>query len=95
MEEVARRAGVGPSTLYRRFAGRAELVAAVVDAYFTDEIEPILRRSLADPDPGRALATVLGDIAGAVVHHRGLLKMVRDSGATGDDDRGDRRPRRR
>ncbi len=23
----------------------------VVDAYFTDEIEPILRRSLADPDP--------------------------------------------
>lgn len=81
LEEVARRAGVGASTLYRRFSGREDLVAAVFTDYFDEHIEPLLSRAVADPDPGRGLVTVLEGIAGAVVHHREVLRMAKDAGA--------------
>jgi AcrR family transcriptional regulator len=45
LEEVARRAGVGASTLYRRFAGREDLVAAVFTDYFDEHIDVLV------PDP--------------------------------------------
>lgn len=85
LEEVARRAGVAPSTLYRRFAGRDELVAEVFAAHFTEEIEPVLRRAGAADDPGRGLAEALDGIAAAVVRHRGVYKLAHDRGAIGSD----------
>ncbi|MET7764659.1 TetR family transcriptional regulator [Streptomyces sp. NPDC005336] len=39
LDDIARRAGVGSATLYRRFAGRAELIEAV----FGDSLKDILR----------------------------------------------------
>ncbi|WP_432585842.1 helix-turn-helix domain-containing protein [Streptomyces sp. HD1123-B1] len=42
LDDIARRAGVGSATLYRRFAGRAELIEAV----FGDSLKDILRASL-------------------------------------------------
>ncbi|MET8011935.1 TetR family transcriptional regulator [Streptomyces sp. NPDC005271] len=39
LDDIARRAGVGSATLYRRFAGRAELIEAV----FGDSLRDILR----------------------------------------------------
>ncbi len=81
LEEVARRAGVGPSTLYRRFAGRDELVAAVFAEYFEEAVEPLLTRAATDDDPWGAIVRVIDEIARALLHRRGILRAAKDSGA--------------
>jgi AcrR family transcriptional regulator len=58
MREVARRAGVGPATLYRRFPTRADLVIAA----FEDELRDcasIVAAACADPDPWEGLCGFL------------------------------------
>ncbi|MFC4588672.1 TetR/AcrR family transcriptional regulator [Sphaerisporangium corydalis] len=59
LEEVARRAGVGVATLYRRFPGKEELLQAVLETCYAEGVEPAIVRALADEDPWRALVTVL------------------------------------
>lgn len=81
LEEVARRAGVGPSTLYRRFAGRDELVAAVFAEYFEEAVEPLLVGAATDDDPWGAIVRVVEEIARALLHRRGILRAAKDSGA--------------
>lgn len=80
LEDVARRAEVGLATLYRRFAGRQELVHAVFDQYFTEEIEPLLHEAAADPDAWRGLNRGLADSLATVVENKSLLHAVRESG---------------
>lgn len=81
LEEVARRAGVGPSTLYRRFGGRDELVTAVFSEYFVEHVEPLFARLETEPDTARAVAAVVEGIARAFVHQRGILRAAKDAGA--------------
>ncbi|WP_433802362.1 TetR/AcrR family transcriptional regulator [Actinomycetospora sp. CA-084318] len=81
LEEVARRAGVGPSTLYRRFGGRDELVTAVFAEYFTEAVEPLFARVEAETDPAQAIALLVEGIARAFVHRRGILRAAKDAGA--------------
>lgn len=62
MATLARRAGVGVATLYRRFPTREHLVAAA----FTEEMSTcagLLDRALADPDPWRAFCRVITEVA--------------------------------
>ena len=61
MREIARRAEVGPATLYRRFPTKQ----ALIDAAFADEMRAcrgIVRDGCADPDPWRGLSAVVRDI---------------------------------
>jgi AcrR family transcriptional regulator len=81
LEEVARRAGVGPSTLYRRFGGRDELVTAVFAEYFAEAVEPLFAGVEAETDPMRGIAVLLEGIARAFVHRRGILRAAKDAGA--------------
>lgn len=81
LEEVARRAGVAPSTLYRRFAGRDDLVAAVLEDYVAESVEPLLARAAAVDDPWAALTGVLEGLVDGVTRHRGLLSAARAVGA--------------
>ncbi|MEA9986578.1 helix-turn-helix domain-containing protein [Subtercola sp. RTI3] len=58
LREVARRAGVGPATLYRRFPTKQ----ALIDEIFTDELRAcraIVDEECADPDPWRGFCAVL------------------------------------
>jgi AcrR family transcriptional regulator len=50
MEHVARRAGVGIATLYRRFPSRPELIAAAFQAKMTSYADAVAQ-ALAEPDP--------------------------------------------
>jgi AcrR family transcriptional regulator len=50
LDEIAKRAGVGNATLYRRFPTRCELVAAVFTNVVRD-VNAALERALASPDP--------------------------------------------
>lgn len=58
MRQIARRAGVGPATLYRRFPTKQDLVLEA----FTDELgacSAIVREAAADPDPWRGFCSVI------------------------------------
>jgi len=58
MRQVARRAGVGPATLYRRFPTKQDLVLEA----FMDELgacSAIVREAAADPDPWRGFCSVI------------------------------------
>lgn len=79
LEEIARRAGLGVATLYRRFRTREALVRAVVEELFTAEVEPTADIDTGDPwaDLTGALSRALDVIAGRTV----ILKLARDAAA--------------
>jgi len=82
LEDVARRADVGVATIYRRFAGRRDLVRAVLDQYLTEEIEPLLRAAGADDDPWHGLCRALEHTVATVVANEAMLRAVRENGLT-------------
>src|SRR5215218_750793 len=70
LEAIARRAGVGQATLYRRFSTRQDLLVAAFGpklAAYTEAIE----RALQDLDPWRGFCDYLTDIAGMQRGDRG------------------------
>jgi AcrR family transcriptional regulator len=72
MREIARRAEVGPATLYRRFPTKQ----ALIDAAFTDELRAcggIVRDGCADPDPWRGLSTIVRDITELNATNQGFV----------------------
>ena len=87
LEEIARRAGVGVATVYRRFGGRDGLVRAVFAHVFATEIEPAT--AAATGDPWHDLATTLEATIAAAVAHQELLALAHDTGAI-DVDTADR-----
>jgi len=71
MAAVARRAGVGVATLYRRFPTRESLVTAV----FADQFEACVRvidDALTDPDPWRGFCTVIEKVCAMQARDRGF-----------------------
>jgi AcrR family transcriptional regulator len=58
MDEIARRAGVGVGTAYRRFRNRDDLINALLEERL-DEFMTIVDDALAEPDPWRALTGFL------------------------------------
>jgi AcrR family transcriptional regulator len=79
LEEVARRAGLGVATVYRRFGGRDQLVRAVFAHLFATEIEPAT--AAVTDDPWRDLSAALEATVAAAVAHRVLLRLAHDAGA--------------
>ncbi|MFF3641683.1 TetR/AcrR family transcriptional regulator [Streptomyces sp. NPDC002564] len=82
MSAVARRAGVGVATLYRRFPTRTALVSAA----FAEQLAlcaAAFDEALADPDPGRGLYALLEKVCTTQVTERGFASvfMTRFPGA--------------
>ncbi|MEE1792903.1 helix-turn-helix domain containing protein [Streptomyces sp. BE308] len=84
MDDIARHAGVGNATLYRRFPTREALLQAV----HRDRIEALYSRSqelLAARSPDEGLATWLRELAGEGSTSRGLatalMTALRDEGS--------------
>jgi AcrR family transcriptional regulator len=63
VREIARRAGVGPATVYRHFPSRSDLLHAVLAAHVA-ACQADLRAVQDDPDPWRALSSVVRSFAG-------------------------------
>src|SRR3954451_2073970 len=75
MAEVARRAGVGVGTLYRRYPTRADLVAAAFEhkmAAYADAAG----QALADPDPWRGFCGYLERICAMQAGDRGFTTVL-------------------
>ncbi|MFC8800129.1 TetR/AcrR family transcriptional regulator [Promicromonospora sp. NPDC057138] len=61
MREVARRAGVGPATLYRRFPTKEALVTEAFGEQMTT-CSAIVEAALRDPDPWHGFRTVIEEV---------------------------------
>ncbi|MGA5523376.1 TetR/AcrR family transcriptional regulator [Streptomyces pseudogriseolus] len=71
MREVARRAGVGPATLYRHFPAKRDLLTET----FAEQrrvCRTAVRDALADPDPWHGFRTVIERICELHAHSRGF-----------------------
>jgi AcrR family transcriptional regulator len=79
LEEVARRAGVGIATVYRRFRNRDQLVRAVFEHVLTAEIEPSVAVQTDDPwlDLVGSLEATVEVLAGRQV----ILALARETDA--------------
>lgn len=78
LDEVARRAGVGVATVYRRFRNRDQLVRAVVGHVLAAEVEPVAE--VETDDPWRDLAATLEASVTAVAAHREVLALAQAAG---------------
>ncbi|UNK43851.1 TetR/AcrR family transcriptional regulator [Luteimonas sp. S4-F44] len=75
LEDVAKRAGVGIGTLYRRFPTREALLAAACSARFVSLAESSRARSTA-LDPNRALRAYLEDLVADTILYRDLAASL-------------------
>lgn len=81
LDEIARRAGVGVATVFRRFSSKDDLVRACLEQAIADELEPTLERAAADADPWNAVVVTLEATAAMVAHHRSTVAAARDPDA--------------
>jgi AcrR family transcriptional regulator len=75
LDEVARQAGVGVGTVYRRFRTKEELV----EALFVDRVEAIAavaERAAEDPDPWTGLVSFMEQMAAMLAGDVGLRQML-------------------
>ncbi|HEY3606036.1 MAG TPA: helix-turn-helix domain-containing protein [Pseudonocardiaceae bacterium] len=79
LDDVARHAGVGVGTVYRRFANKEELVDALF-ADMVDAADAITIEAAADPDPWHGLATSLEKLCELQAFDRGLREVMLGTG---------------
>ena len=75
MDEIARRAGVGVGTLYRRYPTRGDLVAAAFEAKMTAYAEATAE-ALAHPDPWRGFCALVERICAMQAGDRGFTTVL-------------------
>lgn len=84
MREIARRAGVGPATLYRRFPTKQILITEA----FADQLRAcrtIVDEGCADPDPWRGLCLVIEKICEVHARDRGFTEAFLSTVSGGPD----------
>ncbi|MCK9930651.1 TetR/AcrR family transcriptional regulator [Frankia sp. Mgl5] len=75
MEDVARRAGVGVGTLYRRYPTRADLIAAAFEAKMSAYADAA-QQALADPDPWHGFCGYVEQICAMQAGDRGFTTVL-------------------
>ncbi len=78
VDEIAREAGVGMGTLYRRFPTKEALVEAVIEDRFASMAEDF-REGAALADPWEAFASCATRLACRIAEDRGFFQVVSES----------------
>jgi AcrR family transcriptional regulator len=84
LDEIARRAGVGNATLYRRFPTRRDLIAEVFAGQMTTWAN-LAGESLADPDPWHGFVTYVTRVCEIQATDRGLSDLLVSSSFEDDE----------
>src|SRR3954468_9021673 len=71
LDDIARRAGTGNATLYRRFPTRCDLVAAVFADRMVEHLEAV-EAALADQDAWRGFASYVQTVGAMQARDRGI-----------------------
>ncbi|MGH3859689.1 TetR/AcrR family transcriptional regulator [Actinokineospora sp.] len=74
LDDVARRAGVGVGTVYRRFPNKEALVTAVFD-HVVEELAVVIDAAASTPDAWEGLCGMITDIAERQSADRGLFEI--------------------
>ena len=80
LDDIARRAGVGIATLYRRFPNKEALVRAALEQSITERLSPAMEQALGAEDPKQGLVTLLEAILTMVARDHNLLAAADNSG---------------
>ncbi|RMB79780.1 TetR/AcrR family transcriptional regulator [Streptomyces shenzhenensis] len=80
LEEIARHAGVGIRTLYRRFAHKGDLARGALEQAIDEDIAPAIEHSLHDDDPLHALTSVMEAAMVMAARERNTLAAARNAG---------------
>ncbi|SES49527.1 transcriptional regulator, TetR family [Streptomyces sp. yr375] len=81
LEEIARRAGVGIATLYRRFPNKEALVRAALEQSITEQLSPAIEQALDGADARQGLVTLLEAALVMVARERNTLAAADNPGA--------------
>jgi AcrR family transcriptional regulator len=76
VDEIARRAGVGQATVFRRFPSKDDLVLALFEQRITDAAEAVQRIARTVADPWEALVAAMEAVAGRQASDRGTFQAV-------------------
>ena len=83
LDDIARRAGVGIATLYRRFGTREDLVKAVAEHVFAAEIATAIVED--GPDPWADIVATITRTIDAFAAHPVLVSLAREHAVMGMD----------
>ncbi|MCV7225976.1 helix-turn-helix transcriptional regulator [Mycolicibacterium komossense] len=83
LDDIARRAGVGIATLYRRFGTREDLVKAVAEHVFAAEIATAIVED--GPDPWTDIVATITRTVDAFAAHPVLVSLAREHAVMGMD----------
>jgi AcrR family transcriptional regulator len=75
LDDVARQAGVGVGTVYRRFPDKGSLAEALFEERI-DALVGLAEQGLANPDSWDGLATFLREAGGMLARDRGLREIL-------------------
>lgn len=81
VEAVARRAGVGERTLYRRFPAKADLVRAALDHSIAEDLTPAIEEARRSDDPLCGLAQLIEAAISLGAREHNLLTAAHRAGA--------------
>ena len=84
MDAIARRAGVGERTLYRRFPTKGELARAVIDQSIAENLSPVIERARRSRNPLRGLADLIEAAMALGAREHNVLAAARQAGSLTD-----------
>lgn len=83
MDAIARRAGVGERTLYRRFPTKGELARAVIDQSVAEDLSPVIERARRSRNPLRGLADLVEAAIALGAREHNVLAAALKAGSLG------------
>jgi AcrR family transcriptional regulator len=85
VEAIARRAGVGERTLYRRFPTKGELVRAALDQCIAEDLTPTIEAARTAADPFKGLAELFEAAISLGAREHNLLTAAQRAGSLTSD----------
>jgi AcrR family transcriptional regulator len=85
VEAVARRAGVGERTLYRRFPAKADLVRAALDQSIDEDLTPVIDSARRTKDPLHGLTQLIEAAISLGAREQNLMIAAQRAGSLSAD----------